>query len=187
MRLPILAKLGSATIAVVAATGGLAVAGALPAPVQDLMPVGTQEAEDPVVEVPLDEVLPPETATDEEPGEEARPENHGALVSQVAKDRTLQGCEHGRAVSAAASGKVNDKPCPAAGEDEVDPALESEEVVEPGERPANHGATVSSVAKDRSRHGCEHGRAVSAAASGKVKDKPCPAKGTDAGEPDPED
>ena len=50
-------------------------------------------------------------ATDE--GDDAtHPDNHGAEVSAVAHDKTLHGCEHGRAVSSVASGKVNTKPCP---------------------------------------------------------------------------
>jgi len=147
-----LAQLAAATTAVVAATGGLAIAGALPAPVRDalpgpvraLVPGGGPEEELPL-EAPGtstttdadDPTLPGDvatsTTTDADDADEAartapgdvttttagtpggQPDNHGAEVSEVARDPSLQGCERGRAVSEVASGKDKDKPCPATG------------------------------------------------------------------------
>ena len=160
MRLPVaLRRFALATVALFALTGALGVANALPGPMQDAVAkIGIGSAKN-------------ANGND----------NHGQDVSDVAKDKSLQGCEHGRAVSAAASGKTNDKPCPnssstttvtssvpegansAAGEDDGTTGSDD-----------NDGKGVSGVAKDKSLQGCEHGRAVSGAASGKVNDKPCP-------------
>jgi hypothetical protein len=119
------AKVGAAVAAVLAATGGLAVAGALPGPVQNAL---SHVAADFGVHVPGDDhptapllvespagttsttdvpttVAPPETTT-------VVPERHGLVVSGVAHNATNHGCEHGRAVSAVASqGKAQTKPC----------------------------------------------------------------------------
>ena len=148
-----LVRLVAATAAVLAATGSLAVAGALPGSMQDAVSSAADN-------VGLD--LPDADG------------NHGAEVSEVAKDKTLQGCEHGRAVSAVASGKVKDKPCPhttttteAGGPTTTTPEDDEGDA-------DNHGKEVSAVAKDKTLEGCEHGRAVSAVASGTVNDKPCP-------------
>jgi cell division protein FtsN len=142
----VFAQLVAATTVVVAATGGLAVAGALPAPVQDAVsstadgvgidvPQGdaatppsdaaddttTTVADETDDESADDESADDESADDEstddesadDEGDEAtHPDNHGAEVSAVARDKTLHGCEHGRAVSSVASGTVNTKPCP---------------------------------------------------------------------------
>jgi hypothetical protein len=140
----VLAQLVAATTVVVAATGGLAVAGALPAPIQHVVssaadgvdvPQGDDAtpANDPVDDTSTTAATDESTATtvneptttgdapdeadddsstDSEGGTSSHPENHGAEVSAVAHDKTLHGCEHGRAVSRVASGKVNTKPCP---------------------------------------------------------------------------
>ncbi len=127
------AQLATATVAVVAATSGLAIAGALPASVRGVFSNDddTVEAADEgePAEVPLDDLDPTTTTTAEPdtsttlplttttlaPGEDGageHPDNHGGEVSEVARDDSLHGCEHGRAVSEVASGKVHDKPCP---------------------------------------------------------------------------
>jgi hypothetical protein len=112
-------------------TGGLAVAHALPAPMQDAMSkVGIGEpahrharvvvaADTEVDESTTTTGIAEETTTTVVSGETTTTVadgdgdgTHGDEVSAVAKDKTLQGCEHGRAVSAVASGTVNDKPCP---------------------------------------------------------------------------
>ena len=141
----VLAQLVAATTVVVAATGGLAVAGALPAPVQHVV---SSAADGVGVDVPQgDDATPPtdpvddtspttavdestttvdepttvadgtDESADDESADSAdegatHSDNHGAEVSAVARDKTLHGCEHGRAVSSVASGKVNTKPCP---------------------------------------------------------------------------
>lgn len=159
MRLPVaLRRFAVATAALFALTGALGVANALPGPMQDAVAkVGIGSPNN----------------------------NHGKTVSEVAKDKSLEGCEHGRAVSAAASGKTNDKPCPNAstttsttatttsttGGGAVPGAIPGDDDANSGDNP---GKGVSDVAKDKSLQGCEHGRAVSGAASGKTKDKPCP-------------
>jgi hypothetical protein len=110
-------------------TSGLAVADALPGPVQNVMAkVGIGDAEEsasPDAGEPGDD--PNSTTTQSEdqvggsssitlPGATTKtaptPANHGSEVNGVARDKQLQGCEHGRAVSGVASGKVNPKPCP---------------------------------------------------------------------------
>jgi len=123
-----LAQLAAATTAVVAATGGLAIAGALPGSVQEL--VSGNDAGDGVpleltdgstttsfdVETTTTVADGAPTTVPADPSDREHPDNHGAEVSEVARDRSLHGCEHGRAVSEVASGKVNDKPCPGTGE-----------------------------------------------------------------------
>jgi hypothetical protein len=152
-----LAQLATATIAVVAASGGLAIAGALPAPVQDVVSgaadeVGVElpESEEPAppeadattttVPEPEPTTVPDEDERVDEPGDAesgdaTHPDNHGAEVSAVAQDKSLHGCEHGRAVSEVASGKVNDKPCPHA-DDTSDDTTPSTVGEAPDEQPA---------------------------------------------------
>jgi hypothetical protein len=151
-----LRRLVVAVAVVFGLTSGLAVANALPGPVQDAMAkVGIGE-----------------------------PSNHGKAVSEIARDKSLHGCEHGRAVSAAAWGKTKDKPCrttstTTAGETTTTTTttVESESAngagvaATPGEN-ANLGN--SDVARDKSVTGCEHGRAVSGAVTDKTPDRPCP-------------
>ena len=123
MRSSIFAKIGAATAAVVAATGGLAVAGALPAPMQDAMShigVGSSshhsksgsEVSPGDNETTTTMVGSGETTT--EPGDDSTTptsENHGDEVNGVAHDGT--GCEHGQAVAAVASdGRSQHPDCP---------------------------------------------------------------------------
>lgn len=159
MRLPVvLRRFAVATAALFALTGALGVANALPGPIQDAVSkVG---------------IGSPSSSGG----------NHGQDVSEVAKDESLQGCEHGRAVSEAASGKANDKPCPngstpttVSGSTTTVPGEDSTAATDDNEGTnGKSGNGVSGVAKDPALEGCEHGRAVSGAASGKTKDKPCP-------------
>ena len=123
MRASMLAKIGAATAAVVAATGGLAVAGALPAPVQDAMShvgVGNgahhaQKGQHGKPAAALEETtttLDPTVTT--VPGETptSEVENHGGDVSDVAHEHDGDGCEHGHAVAQVASdGKSQGQPC----------------------------------------------------------------------------
>jgi hypothetical protein len=118
------AKVAAAVAAVLAATGGLAVAGALPGPVQNAV---SHAASDIGVHVPGDDhpsasvlvVSPNETTSTDVPTTVAPPETttvvperHGAVVSGVAHNAANHGCAHGRAVSAVASrGKAQTKPC----------------------------------------------------------------------------
>jgi hypothetical protein len=117
------AKAAAIVAAALATTGGLAVAGALPAPVQSAF---SRAASEIGVHVPGDDhssaavvVEAPTSTTTDEPTTVAPPENttvvperHGDVVSGVAHSTDVQGCDHGRAVSAVASGKTNTKPCP---------------------------------------------------------------------------
>jgi hypothetical protein len=119
------AKAAAVIAAALAATGGLAVAGALPGPVQNAV---SHAAADIGVHVPSGDdhpsasvlvVSPNDTTTTDVPTTVAPPETttvvperHGDVVSGVAHDATNHGCEHGRAVSAVASrGKAQTKPC----------------------------------------------------------------------------
>jgi hypothetical protein len=103
LRSSMVAKIGAATTAAVAATGGLAVANALPAPLQDTMshlgigaPAGRSNSS-PTVE---------QTTTTVAAGADApaidSATGHGSLVSGIAHDRT-DGCNHGGDVSRVAS------------------------------------------------------------------------------------
>ena len=88
--------------------------------------------------------------------------NHGEAVSTVAKDDATVGAEHGAAVSDVAKsdcGKTDDEE-----NEEVAPESEPADDVVCPEGVSNHGEAVSSVAKDKSTVGAEHGAAVSAMA-----------------------
>jgi hypothetical protein len=150
------AKLAAVVAAALAATGGLAAASALPAPVQsavsdvaDHLGVSLPSADDPAPEVADD----PGTPSTTEPAD--------------ATTTTTEPTD------------VTGPPAP------TTPTTEAPEP--DGSTPANHGAEVSAVAHDDSTHGCEHGRAVSAVASGKVDDKPCPDHTSDGDEADDAD
>ena len=86
--------------------------------------------------------------------------NHGAAVSAIAKDDSTVGAEHGAAVSKMAKsdcGKV-------AVDDETEPQPEPEDELtfeQICEAAENHGEAVSTVAKDKTTVGAEHGAAVS--------------------------
>jgi hypothetical protein len=140
MRTAMARRLAAATTLALVATGGLAVAGALPAPAQD---AAERAASAVGVDLPHGKSGDPHghkgehgksgvhgrsgdhpgssdpttagstDATDDPSPDSAAPhDNHGAEVSAVAHDHSVTGCEHGRAVSAIASGTTNDKPCP---------------------------------------------------------------------------
>jgi hypothetical protein len=134
------AKIAAAAATALAATGGLAVASALPNPVQSAVSdaagalgVNLPSPDGPESTDPIDVTEPatattapaeatepvaptPRSETDDDTAEDDtagdHPENHGRAVSEVAQDDSLHGCEHGRAVSSVASGRTNDKPCP---------------------------------------------------------------------------
>jgi hypothetical protein len=109
MRASMLARMGAAASVVIAATGGLAVAGALPGPVQNLVShVGIASSSHGRSDSAPG--LASSTTTSTEPTETTfststtvAEDNHGAVVSGVAHDDSLSGCEHGAAVSAVAS------------------------------------------------------------------------------------
>jgi hypothetical protein len=124
-RSSILAKVGAATAAVVAATGGLAVAGALPAPVQDAVShigVGrpSHDSGDKHGKNTKDEHAKNTKAHGSSttvPGSVTSTttlkDNHGGDVSNVAHDPSVDGCAHGKAVAGVASdGKSQGQPCP---------------------------------------------------------------------------
>jgi hypothetical protein len=106
MRSSTLARIGAAAAVVVAATGGLAVANALPAPMQDALShlgIGAP-ANAGHVSIRVDEATTTTVATTASttPTTEAR-DNHGSVVSPVAHDHS-DGCSHGADVSQVASG-----------------------------------------------------------------------------------
>ena len=117
MRSSIIAKVGVAIAAMFAATGGLAVANALPAPVQDAashLGIGAPAHHDNTASTADDETSTTvESPTTTEPDDTKAPEapapttvahdNHGSDVATVAHDDSLTGCEHGAAVSKVAS------------------------------------------------------------------------------------
>jgi hypothetical protein len=126
-RAAVAARMAAAIAVATVAMGGLAAAGALPAPVQSAVskaaatvglhvPDGASHAAGhgpgffsatPATADETSTTAGPDTTTDP-----THAPNHGGEVSGVAHDGALQGCEHGRAVSATASDKTNDKPCP---------------------------------------------------------------------------
>ena len=101
------------------ATAGLAVAGALPAPVGHLVEPASHDVEVPEGDTPVTSDDPDGTPEDDgeagvdEP-EAADANSHGKEVSELARTTELRGCEKGRAVSALASGREVDEraPCP---------------------------------------------------------------------------
>jgi hypothetical protein len=112
MRSSIMAKVGVALAAMFAATGSLAVANALPAPMQNVaahLGVGAPAQNDETAS-PADEESTTTTEADE-PTDPAEPtpttvepkDNHGSEVAAVAHDDSVSGCEHGAAVSKVAS------------------------------------------------------------------------------------
>jgi hypothetical protein len=124
MRSSIIAKVGAATAAIVAATSGLAVAGALPAPVQNaLSHIGVGNPHDPRIKHVTTSKTNHDDKTTKGNGSPknvtrssttAQTDNHGGDVSNDAHDPDLDGCEHGGAVAAVASdGKPQGKHCPA--------------------------------------------------------------------------
>ena len=165
-----LAQFVVATTAVVAAMGGLAVAGALPGPVQDALSTEADEpsatttpsadeststtttSESPTSTTPPTTASTPPTTTPAEGEVGAHPDNHGAEVSAVAQDKSLHGCEHGRAVSEVASGKRNEKPCPHASTTTT-PASPA---VEAPEQSDEHSSGESDVEPDNSRGSGSH-------------------------------
>ncbi len=107
MRSSMLAKVGGVTAVLLAATGGLAVAQALPGPVQNAVsdlgigaPAHHKSATTSTVEstTPLG---PTTTTVATNPIPTTA--NHGAVVSGVAHDHSSTGCDHGAAVSDVAS------------------------------------------------------------------------------------
>jgi len=146
--------------------GGVAAAATGSNPLSPLL--GANEDAAPLVTtttttLPASETSPDsETAGDaltfEEVCEDA--ENHGEAVSTVAKDKTTVGAEHGAAVSEMAKsdcGKTDDDDEEVEAEEPEDTPT-FEEICEAAE---NHGEAVSTVAKDKTTVGAEHGAAVS--------------------------
>jgi hypothetical protein len=89
--------------------------------------------------------------------------NHGEAVSQVAHDHSVQGAEHGQAVSEMAKsdcGKTNDETVEPQDTEAPTTTVATSEVECPADV-KNHGDAVSQVAHDHSVQGAEHGQAVS--------------------------
>jgi hypothetical protein len=157
MRSSIMAKVGVALAAMFAATGSLAVANALPAPMQNVaahLGVGAPAHDDDAVS-PADE----ETTTTTETTDPAEPtattvepkDNHGSEVSTVAHDDSVTGCEHGAAVSKVASDgrSQNDGSCEATAPDGTPPADANGHEGDDNESDADAGETHR---RDDQRH-----------------------------------
>src|SRR5262245_35915262 len=121
MRSSMTAKIAAGVAAAIAATGGLAVAGALPAPVQHAIDHISGDDNAPhhdhgVVDDETTTTVEGETTTTVEDNgneNENENENHGDDVSDAAHDHEGEGCEHGHDVSAVASDGRSNNPCTA--------------------------------------------------------------------------
>jgi hypothetical protein len=102
------AKIGVAAAAVVAATGGLAVAGAVPAPLRDALShigIGTSSAETKITGVGHFATTSVEPTTTTAP-------NHGSDVTGVAHLHTNEECQRGhRTAKVASHARANRQPC----------------------------------------------------------------------------
>ena len=109
LRSSMLARVGAAAAVVAAATGGLAVAQALPAPVQNLMShlgVGASTHDGSEADATHGAATTTSTTASGESTVATTTtikDNHGAVVSGVAHDHNDTGCPHGAAVSQVAS------------------------------------------------------------------------------------
>jgi hypothetical protein len=107
MRSSLLAKIAGATAALLAATGGLAVAHALPGPVQnavsDLGIGAPANHKSRATSTPDSTTTLGPTTTTVATNPTPTTANHGAVVSGVAHDHSITGCDHGAAVSNVAS------------------------------------------------------------------------------------
>ena len=131
MRARFAARTAAVAATFVAATGGLAAAGALPGPVQRAVSHAASEVG---VHFPHGTNGVPGAGEESDPSGDhgtpgggpnnsgsnantptAQPDNHGGDVTAVAQDGSQSGCDHGQAVAAAASGKSDAKPCPTTG------------------------------------------------------------------------
>jgi hypothetical protein len=131
MRTRFAARTAAVAATFVAATGGLAAAGALPGPVQRAVSHAASEVG---VHWPEGSNGVPGAGDDGDPtnnhgtpggrgtnGSNANntptshPDNHGGEVSGVAHDDSQSGCDHGHAVAATASGQSDKQACPTTG------------------------------------------------------------------------
>jgi hypothetical protein len=116
-RRSLLAKMSAAGAAVIAATSGLAVAGALPAPVQHVisdlgLSTPTHHSARPTEAAPTTTTIDTTTTFVDNTTPTTAANNHGAQVSVVAHDHTTTGCDHGHAVATVASNdKSHGQPC----------------------------------------------------------------------------
>jgi hypothetical protein len=148
-RTAVLARFRTAKVAAIAAgvvalsaSAAAAATGNLPAPAQDAL---SRAADRVGFSLPASHddnagVDAPETPDTEQP------DGHGATVSEVARDHTVSGRAHGRAVSDAARAGHG------ADDTEGDEPTGTD-------KPDNHGTTVSGVARD-TQPGPDHGRTV---------------------------
>jgi hypothetical protein len=109
-RASMLAKIGGAVAVLIAATGGLAAAQALPGPLQDAishlgLPAPTKPTFDPHSSPDSTTSDPTSTSSTiaPTPTTTGTSSDHGDVVSGIARDHSTTGCEHGVAVSEAAS------------------------------------------------------------------------------------
>jgi hypothetical protein len=132
MRSRFAARTAAVAATFVAATGGLAAAGALPGPVQRAVSHAASEVG---VHLPEGTNGVPGAGDENDPSNNhgtpgggsdnsgsnagntptSHPDNHGGEVSAVAHDDSQSGCDHGHAVAATASGKSDQNACPTTG------------------------------------------------------------------------
>jgi hypothetical protein len=124
-----LARFALAVVVTAIASGGLALAGALPAPLSEDSDETTETTVETTVPDTTDDTTAPEPDAEEpEADEESEYRNHGEEVSDFARNTDLEGCEKGRAVSELASGKdLSHRPPCASDEDESDDPADADE------------------------------------------------------------
>ncbi|HWS46314.1 MAG TPA: hypothetical protein VN636_10665 [Acidimicrobiia bacterium] len=113
------AKIGVAAAAVIAGTGGLALAGALPAPIQAVLshldsgrPSRSHSQAKTVAALKTTTIVPTTTSNIAANATSTSVRTNGEQVSAVAHDHNNIGCDHGHAVAAAASDdKSHGQPC----------------------------------------------------------------------------
>jgi hypothetical protein len=149
------AKVAAAVAACMAATSGLAVAGALPGPMQDAVSraaggIGVHVPDghggssgQPRVLVGLSETtttdLNATTTTDVGGSPTTRRDTHGAAVSAIAHDKTSTSCAHGAAVASVASGKAKTPACVKSPTTTTTTTTSDLAPVTTTTRPGNHG------------------------------------------------
>lgn len=163
MRASMLARISAATAVVIAATGGLAVAQALPGPVQDLVAhVGIGGSSHHHSDAAPTKASRTTTTTDESttstvfaaPTTEA---NHGAVVSGVAHDDSNVGCEHGAAVSAVASDGRSNNDGQNAAKDNPQNSSHDGSCATPTTFDTSTPSSTSTTTSTTDNHGDEHG------------------------------
>ena len=120
------ARFALAVVVTAIASGGLALAGALPGTLSEDT---SSEPTETTVDTTTPDTTTPDTTVPEpeESEEESEYKNHGQEVSEFARTTELEGCEKGRAVSELASGKDLSHRPPCGTTDDEDEDLDDDE------------------------------------------------------------